>query len=137
MRALCHLAARHGNGWAQARSIAEDEEIPPKFLESILLQLKRAGFVESRRGSDGGYTLSRSPDEIILGDALRVLDGPLAPMSSAAELHEVLERNPRQAGFYEVLIDVRDAVSRILDRTSLADVLRRNSRLRNEPPRHS
>ena len=123
MRALCHLAERYDKGLVHIRSIATDEEISVKFLESIMLQLRRAGFVTSRRGNEGGYALSKAPDAITLG--------PLAPMASAAELHELMERNPRQLGFYATLIDVRDAVSRILDGTSLADVVRRNRELRD------
>jgi Rrf2 family protein len=131
MRALCHLAERYDKGLVHIRSIATDEEISVKFLESIMLQLRRAGFVTSRRGNEGGYALSKAPDAITLGEAIRILDGPLAPMASAAELHELMERNPRQLGFYATLIDVRDAVSRILDGTSLADVVRRNRELRD------
>lgn len=126
MRALCYLAGREGQGWVHIGRIASDEDIPAKFLESILLQLKRAGFVGSRRGNEGGYSLAKSPDEIMLGEVIRVLDGPLAPMASARELQDLMERNPRQIGFYSVLMDVRNAVSTIIDRTSLADVVRRS-----------
>lgn len=133
MRALCHLAENHGGGLVHIRAIALREEIPAKFLESILLQLKRAGFVISRRGNEGGYALARAPREIFLGEVIRVLDGPLAPLSSAAELQELMDRNPHQVGFYAVLMDVRNAVSKLLDSTSLADVLARNRELRGEP----
>ena len=125
MRALCHLAERHGRGRVHIKDIATAEEIPQKFLEGILLELRRSGFLSSRRGNDGGYALARPPEQILLGDVVRVLDGPLAPMSSASELNELMQRNPRQIGFYAVLLDVRDAVSAILDRTSLADVMQR------------
>lgn len=131
MRALCHLAERHGAGLVHMRAIADAEKIPAKFLEGILLQLKRAGFVSSRRGNDGGYALAKSPAEIVLGDVIRVLDGPLAPMASADELRAMMRRNPRQVGFYATLMDVRDAVSRVLDCTSLADVLRRSEEIRS------
>jgi Rrf2 family protein len=126
MRALCHLAERREDGLVHIRTIAAAEEIPAKFLEGILLQLKRAGFLVSRRGNEGGYGLSKPAGEIMLGDVIRVLDGPLAPLSSAAELRELMDRNPRQIGFYAVLMDVRDAVSSILDRTTLADVISRS-----------
>ncbi len=129
MRALCHLAEHFGEGVVHIRRIAEQEDIPAKFLEGILLELKRAGFVKSRRGIEGGYALAQEPGEIRLGDVVRVLDGPLAPMSSAEELRQLMERNPRQVGFYAVLMDVRNAVSGIIDRTSLADVVRRTAEL--------
>jgi len=139
MRALCYLAGQHREGWVHVGRIAADEEIPAKFLESILLQLKRAGFVGSRRGNEGGYSLAKAPDEIMLGEVIRILDGPLAPMASARELQDLMARNPRQAGFYSVLMDVRNAVSTIIDRTSLADIVRRSDaeRHRHEAGRNS
>jgi Rrf2 family protein len=127
IRALCHLAVRHDRGVIHIASIAEQESLPSKFLEGILLQLKRAGIVKSRRGVEGGYALSRLPKEIMLGEVIRVLDGPLAPLGSAEELHAMMARHPRQAGLYGVLLDVRNAASEILDRTSLADVVTRTA----------
>lgn len=132
MRALCHLAEHWGEGVVTIRDIARKEDIPGKFLEGILLELKRAGFVRSRRGVEGGYELAKGPREIVLGGVIRMLDGPLAPMASAAELRELMERNPRQVGFYAILMDVRDAVSAILDSTTLADVMARTAGLRSE-----
>jgi Rrf2 family protein len=129
MRALCHLAETYGSGVVQIREIARKESIPGKFLEGILLELKHAGIVRSRRGIDGGYELARDPKEIMLGQVMRVLDGPLAPLGSAAELKELMKSDPRQAGFYSVLIGVRDAAAAILDQTTLAEVVSRNSKL--------
>jgi Rrf2 family protein len=134
MRALCHLAETFGSGVVQIREIARRESIPAKFLEGILLELKHAGIVRSRRGIDGGYELARVPKEVMLGQIMRVLDGPLAPLGSAAELKELMKTDPRQAGFYSVLMDVRDAAATILDRTSLADVVARNARLEGAKP---
>ena len=129
MRALCHLAETFGQGVVQIREIARRESIPAKFLEGILLELKHAGIVRSRRGIDGGYELAREPKDVMLGQVMRVLDGPLAPLGSAAELKELMKTDPRQAGFYSVLMDVRDAAATILDKTSLSDVVTRNSKL--------
>jgi len=134
MMALCHLAERYGEGLSHIRSIAAAQEIPPKFLESILLHLKRAGFVTSRRGNDGGYALALPPDEVLLGNVIRALDGPLAPIASGDELRIIAQRNERQPGLYAVLMDVHAAVSGILDQTSLADVLRRNATAREAGP---
>jgi Rrf2 family cysteine metabolism transcriptional repressor len=129
MRALCHLSETYGSGVVQIREIARREAIPAKFLEGILLELKHAGIVRSRRGIDGGYELARDPKEIFLGQVMRVLDGPLAPLGSAAELKDLMRDDPRQAGFYSVLMDVRNAAATILDRTTLADVVARNAKL--------
>jgi len=107
------------------RAIAAAEEIPPKFLESILLQLKRAGLVNSRRGNEGGYALARPPETIGLGEVIRVLDGSLAPLGSSAELREKARDGAARAAFYSVLVEVHEAVSAILDRTNLADLLQR------------
>ncbi len=126
MRALCHLAAKYGGGLTHIREIAEQEKIPAKFLEGILLALKRSGFVKSRRGNEGGYALARSPHEIVVGEVFRALDGPLAPMSNSAELKAMMDKNPRQRGFYAVLLKVSDAVCGILDHTTLAEVLAGN-----------
>jgi len=125
MRALCHLAERHGDGLTHIRDIADQEGIPPKFLEGILLALKRSGFVKSRRGNEGGYALAYPPSDISVGEVIRALDGPLAPLGSLEELREMSERGQRQCGFYLVLLDVHRAVSQILDRATLADVLDR------------
>ncbi len=125
MRALCHLAEQYGRGLVRVKSIAAEEGIPQKFLGGILLDLKRARFLSSRRGNDGGYALARAPEAIFVGEVMR--DGPLAPMASAAELRELMERNPRRIGFYAMVLDVRNAVSEILDKTSLADVLERSA----------
>ena len=138
IRALCQLAERQGEGVVQIREIARLESIPRKFLEGILLQMKSAGLVRSRRGVEGGYALARPPEDITLGEVIRLLDGPLAPMGSAAELTDLMHRSPRHAGFYEVLMDVRNAAAAILDRTSLLEVVERNARFRKKvPPRAS
>jgi Rrf2 family protein len=135
IRALCHLAEKYGQGVVQIREIAAVEAIPAKFLEGILLELKHAGVVRSRRGIDGGYALSRPPHEIFMGGIIRSLDGPLAPMGSAAELRELMENEPRHAGFYSVLLDVRNAAAAILDGTTLADVVARNRAYRERSER--
>ncbi len=135
VRALCHLAERHDSGLTHIRDIAAQEQIPEKFLEGILLALKRSGFVKSRRGNKGGYALVMPPREIVLGDVLRALDGPLAPMGDPEELRTQMERHPQQCGFYAVLLDVREAVSDILDRTTLHDVLARTHDLSGGTPR--
>lgn len=127
MRALCHLAERFGEGYVHVKRISDEEGIPQKFLEGILLELRRAGVLLSRRGNEGGYSLARPPETIPLGDVMRLLDGPLAPLASASELRKLTERNPKRCGFYSVMMDVRNAVSEILDNTTFADLLERDA----------
>src|SRR5579871_5526963 len=80
-RALLDLTLRYEHGPALIHEIAERQKIPVKFLEQILLSLKHAGFVESRKGRGGGYFLAKPPTAITLGAVVRVIDGPLAPIS--------------------------------------------------------
>jgi Rrf2 family protein len=80
--------------------------------------------VESVRGAKGGYQLRRGPREIALSEVIRLIDGPLAPFGDADQLRELIERDLPQRALYQVFLDVRDAAARILDHTSLADLLR-------------
>ena len=129
LKALLHLAERWDGGTVSTREIAEREEIPEKFLESILVLLKNARIVTSRRGREGGYRLRRPPAEIVVGDVVRLVDGPLAPFGDAVELARLVESEPRHAGLFELFLDLRNAASAILDHTSLADLLERDRRI--------
>jgi Rrf2 family protein len=127
MRALCHLAERFGEGYVHVKRISDAEGIPQKFLEGILLELRRAGVLHSRRGNEGGYSLARSPETILVGDVMRLLDGPLAPLASASELRQLAKPKAKRRGFYSVMLDVRNAVSEILDKTTFADLLEQDA----------
>lgn len=129
LRALLLLAERWGGAPVPAREIASAEGIPAKFLEGILVTLKNARVVASQRGRDGGYTLRRPPEKIPLGDLVRLLDGPLAPLGDAAELRRLVRTDPRHAGLFDLLLDVRNAAAALLDYTTLADVLERDRRI--------
>jgi Rrf2 family transcriptional regulator, cysteine metabolism repressor len=129
LKALLHLAEAHEGGVVRIRSVAEAEEIPEKFLESILLALKNARIVSSQRGREGGYRLRRPPGEILLGDVVRLIDGPLAPFGDAVELQHRVRTETRHPGLFDVFLEVRNADSAIMDRTSLADLLARDRRL--------
>jgi Rrf2 family protein len=120
IRAAAELAAAEGSGYLRADRIAEAQEIPIKFLESILLELKHAGIVRSMRGADGGYTLARPAAEISLADVIRVVDGPLANVRGDRP------ENVRYKGASERLTDVwiavRASLRSVLESTSLADL---------------
>jgi len=104
------------------REIAQDEELPEKFLEAILRDLQRARVVVSIRGSHGGYHLQRAPSEIFLGDVLRRIDGPLAPYEDAESLRRRIENDSKHRSLFRILLEVRDATARIMDHTSVADL---------------
>ncbi|MCM2254874.1 MAG: Rrf2 family transcriptional regulator [Vicinamibacteria bacterium] len=129
LKALTHLAERYETGLVKIHEVAEAEEIPVKFLEAILVSLKHGRIVSSQRGRDGGYRLRRPPDEIRLGEIVRIIDGPLAPFGDAAELAHRVRTEPRHAGLFDVFLQVRNAAAGILDHTSLADLVARNTRL--------
>jgi Rrf2 family protein len=129
LKALLHLAEKPGEEIVPTREIAEREGIPEKFLEAILLTLKNARIVTSRRGREGGYRLRRPPAEIVVGDVVRLLDGPLAPFGDAAELARRVETEALHAGLFALFLDVRNAAASIIDHTTLADLLERDRRI--------
>jgi Rrf2 family protein len=116
------VLAEHPAGVVKIRDIAAKESLPEKFLEAILLDLKRARFVSSLRGVNGGYQLRRSPTKISLGEVIRRIDGPLAPFEDADSLRQRIHDDPKHRRLFRILLDVRDAVAGILDHTSLSDL---------------
>jgi Rrf2 family protein len=125
--ALFSLAGEYGNGPVLISDLAERESIPKKFLEAILLDLKKHGILHSVRGKSGGYLLGRPPGRIFIGEVVRILDGPLAPVPcvSVTAYRKCEEcRDEKRCGVYLVMKPVRDAIADILDGTSLEDVLR-------------
>lgn len=116
-----------GNSVVQIRDIAERQHIPAKFLEQILLTLKNVGLLHSRMGIGGGYYLARPAEEISLGQIVRVLDGPLAPVRCVSQMAYEPCGCPDETtcGLRLVMLDVRNAIADILDRTTLADVTQR------------
>jgi len=129
LQALLLLAREYGQGPLLISELAEREGIPKKFLEYILLQLKNAGVLQSQKGKGGGYALAKAPAEISVGQAVRILEGPLAPVPcvSVMAYQKCQEcRDERTCGIRLVMKDVRDAMARILDHTSLQDMLLRS-----------
>jgi len=104
--------------------VATDEALPRAYLEQLAIPLREAGIVASTRGARGGYALARDPREITLGEALRALEGPLAPMICASEdpNHALCERLGACSVNY-LWVKVRDAISGVLDTTTLADLI--------------
>lgn len=117
------LARRHQQGAIKIRDIAAESDLPEKFLELILLELKNARIVDSVRGARGGYQLRRDPSEIPLSDIIRLVDGPLAPMGDAEQLRGLIDRDEDHRALYEVFLAVRDAAAKILENTSVADLI--------------
>jgi Rrf2 family protein len=123
LQAMMMLARHHHQGAIKIREIAYEEDLPEKFLELILLELKNARMVESVRGAKGGYQLRRDPGEIRLSEIMRLIDGPLAPFADAEQLRVLIGRDLPHRALYQVFLDVRDAVAQVLDNTTLADLI--------------
>ena len=135
LRALYALAADEGRGPVLIADLAERERIPRKFLEAILLELKNAGVLRSKKGKGGGYVLAKSPDQIVLGEVIRIIDGPLAPIPCVSErAYARCEECADEAtcGTRIVMKQVRDAIAKILDNTTLASALEQSARARRQ-----
>ncbi|MCU0483220.1 MAG: Rrf2 family transcriptional regulator [Chloroflexi bacterium] len=125
VRMLVQLARRHGDGPVSLAEVAADEDLPRAYLEQLVIPLREAGLVRSTRGAHGGYALARPPAEITMAEALRALEGPLAPMICASE-------DPAEAlaclradtcSVHSLWARVRDAIGDVLVSTTLADLV--------------
>ena len=125
LQAMMMLARWYNQGAIRIRDIAYEEGLPEKFLELILLELKNARIVDSVRGAKGGYRLRRPPSEIHLSEIIRLIDGPLAPFGDAEQLRALIDRDAEHRLLYRVFLDVRDAAAKILENTTLADIVQR------------
>ena len=134
------IAAELGRPILQVSELAAKEKLPVKFLEQIFTQLKASGFVVSKRGKLGGYSLARPMNKIKFGSVIRLIDGPLAPISCVSETAYERCTCPDEAhcGLRMLMLDVRTAIIKILDRYTLADIveitLRKMRRDKISPP---
>jgi Rrf2 family transcriptional regulator, cysteine metabolism repressor len=122
LRAIFELAIRYGQGPATVGDVADKQGIPVRFLELILVQLKQAGCVESRRGVQGGYSLSKHPRQLSVGEVIREIEGPLMPVPKGDD-------NPRRQAlrgdyaFASLWIRAEKAVADVYDKTSFEDLI--------------
>ncbi len=136
LRALIFLTDEKGKGPVQIREISDKLGIPRKFLEAILLELRNDGILQSRQGKEGGYYLERAPDTINLGHLIRMFDGPLAfvpcvSQTAYARCEDCTEE--ALCSIRWIMKDVRDATARILDQTTLEELVTKSRQLRNSP----
>src|SRR5436190_9828533 len=138
INALVYLARESKNGDpVQISKIAESENIPRKFLEAILLDLRHAGMLNSRKGKTGGYYLQQSPKEINIADVMRLFDGPIALLPCVA--HKYYERceecvSEEVCGIRSVFSDVRSETVRMLKKATLAEIIKRSQTLNKKMP---
>jgi len=125
LRALFDLGTRYKQGEPNKIAfIAARQGIPKRFLEVILNELRQGGFVESRRGVEGGYLLARGPENITLGEVIRFVDGDIAPVSCVSSIEEQISCDLNfQCPFYDFWLRVKDAMNAVYEGTTLADVI--------------
>jgi Rrf2 family protein len=121
---MAQLARRHGTGPASLTDIAEEEDLPRAYLEQLVISLRDANLVQSTRGAHGGYELTRAPELIVMGEVLRALEGPIAPMICATDdpNHTVCARSGHCTVNF-MWLRVRDAIAGALDSMTLADLV--------------
>ena len=124
LKALAALAELPADQLALVGGIAEANNIPKKFLDTILGELRNAGFVQSRKGKAGGYSLARPAAEIMVGQVVRVLDGPLAPIPCASKTRyqPCNDCDVETCRVRHLMLEVRNAIADILDNTNLAEL---------------
>ncbi|MGL4464319.1 MAG: RrF2 family transcriptional regulator [Planctomycetia bacterium] len=123
MRALMSLASHYGGGPISIRTLALRNDIPKRFLEQIMIDLREQGWVRSVAGRDGGFVLARDPSEITMGAVVRHFDGILAPIPCVSvHGYEQCSQEP-VCRFRRVLLEVRNFSARLLERASLAQLL--------------
>ena len=135
LEALMTLGQRYGSGTVKIREIAIENNLPEKFLELILIELKNARIVESVRGAKGGYQLRRSPAEIQLGEVVRLIDGPLAPFGDAEQLRQLMASDPQHRALYEVFMRIRNEAAKILEHTTIGDLVSRSPAPKQSKPK--
>lgn len=121
-RAMLELSLNHDKGPLHIRDISAAQDIPERFLAQILLMLKRAGYLRSKKGPNGGYYLAKEPSQISVAEVIRVMDGPLAPIDCVSvTAHEVCARED-YCGLKWLWKEVRDSIAEILEKTTFEDL---------------
>jgi|LGVE01.1.fsa_nt_gb Rrf2 family protein len=122
--ALIYLAENYEKNLIKTKDIVEEKQIPQKYLEQILLQLKSSGYLKSLRGKNGGYMLAKEPSKINLAEISRLFDGPLAPSTSVSTYFYDESPLKKETKMIAVLKDIRDYTAEILENTTLADLIK-------------
>jgi Rrf2 family transcriptional regulator, cysteine metabolism repressor len=120
--ALIYLARQADGSYTTVETIAQAQSIPPKYLEQILLALKRARYLRSAKGQGGGYGLAQAADQIALADVVRLFDGALAPTESVSEYFYEPTPLEKEQSLIRVFREIRDFVADKLEHTTIADV---------------
>lgn len=130
LKTILDLAKHYGQSPVTIHSLAHRADIPIKFLEQILLELKRAGFVESKRGKIGGYLLAKEPQELTLGEVIRFIDGPIKPIACVDDAY-IGCREKNKCVFRGIWRKITEATSNIVDNITFKDLVENDKRIRS------
>ncbi|HHT73097.1 MAG TPA: Rrf2 family transcriptional regulator [Firmicutes bacterium] len=134
VRAMFHLTLHYGKGPIPVRTIAEQQGIPEYYLEQLIGALRRAGLVTSIRGAQGGYTLAHPPEDITVGDVIRVLEGPITPMECLDKAGAETECGVLgPCAMRKMWQRLKDSMERVLDTTTLASLVQESLFCEEEP----
>ena len=134
VRVMVELGRRYGQGPASLTDISLEASLPLDYLEHLIIPLRNAGLVRSTRGKRGGYALARPPQDIVMGEVVRLLEGPIVPQICASECDRTPEQFCELESFCTTKIlwlRVRDSIAHALDSTTLADLLPKTAQPRN------
>ena len=132
LKIILYLSGLYPEGTAHIKQIADAQDIPKKFLEQILLLLKKGGFVASKQGPRGGYFLTKAPAEIAVGDVIRFVEGPIHPISCIAPGAEESCSFASTCVFRDIWLDVETAIANVIDTISFSDLLEREKKKRGQ-----
>ncbi len=112
--------------------ISKRQNIPAQYLEQIMLVLKGAGMIGSKRGVGGGFFLKKAPEDIVIGDVVRLVEGPIEPIACGRKIHDYSCGEEEECVFREVWVNVTEAISEIVDNVTFADIMRRDQELKRK-----
>lgn len=132
LKAMFDLAQHYGNEPVPLKTVAERQNISENYLEQLIATLRKTGLVKSVRGSQGGYILAREPERITVGDIIRVMEGPIAPVDCVSEIEPAECDQADYCITRSVWARVRDSLAELMDSISLADMLRDADKAKQE-----
>ncbi|OGS43448.1 MAG: hypothetical protein A2539_10720 [Elusimicrobia bacterium RIFOXYD2_FULL_34_15] len=132
-----NLSLNYQKGLIQIKDISKKEDIPIKYLEQIVLILKGAGYIRSRRGPSGGIQLAKAPEKIRLGEIIRLMDGTTAPITCVSKTEKSNCNDIHRCPFRDVFVEIRESINNIVDNTTFADMVEKIRRMSTKSPDYS
>jgi len=137
LKILLNLSLNYQKGLIQIKDISKKEDIPIKYLEQIVLILKGAGYIRSRRGPSGGIQLAKAPEKIRLGEIIRLMDGTTAPITCVSKTEKSNCNDIHRCPFRDVFVEIRESINNIVDNTTFADMVEKIRRMSTKSPDYS